>query len=174
MDATDIAAAVPGFVKFDAELVPGVAIIAVWPSTTVLPLDSYLMEIASQFGDPFKLSYWGEQHVGITLTQAVVAYDIYKAFYDATKNAPIIIAMDSSWLTETAITAETKKVEFARAFSEGLKALENGSIAGVGFPALGASWTKYLLYGAAGIGILYVGYRVFDYMRTHKVSRRSR
>jgi hypothetical protein len=163
----------PNFITYDQQLSPGMAIVAVWPNYTLLPQPSKLDAVAAQFGDPFQLSYWDQQHEGIKLTKEVEAIDVYRAFAkSAAGNAPLIISMPSGF--ETVIDAESAKKEFHEAVAEGQAALQSGAIYGAKFPAMGASWLSYLPYVALGAGLLFVGYHAVKYLGNRKPSTSKR
>ena len=163
MALTDI----PGMITYDQQLAPGMAIVAVWPNYTLLPLQSKLDAVAAKYGDPFQLSYWGAQHVGIELTKEVVALEVYQAFAKvAAGNAPVLIAMPAD--SDTAVGAEVKKKQLEEAAAIGLEAMQDGTIAGAKLPATGASWLNYVPYILLGAGVLFVGYKAFGFFSARK------
>lgn len=162
---------IKGVVTYDQQLVPGMAIVAVWPDYTLLPLQSKLDSVASRFGNPFQLSYWGAQHEGIDLTKDVVALEIYQAFAKAAAgNAPLLISLPAD--SDTAVGAEVKKKALEDAVQLGLRALEDGTIAGAKLPATGASWLNYVPYILVGAGVLFVGYKAYGFFSKRKRGKR--
>lgn len=158
---------IPRYIPLDQQLAPGMAILVVWPGYTLVPLQSKLDATAAKFGNPFQLSYWDAQHVGIELTKDVLAYDIYQAFAKiAAGNSPVLMSMPPE--SDTVVGVEVKKKELEEAVAIGLKALEEGTIAGAKLPATGASWLNYVPYILLGAGVLFVGYKAFGYFSKRK------
>jgi hypothetical protein len=133
----------------------------------MLPLHSKLDSVALRFGNPFQLSYWDVQHEGIELTKDVVALEIYQAFAKAAAgNSPVLISMPAG--SDTAVSTEVKKKELEDAVQLGLKAIENGTIAGAQLPATGTTWLNYVPYILLGAGVLFVGYKAFGFFSARK------
>lgn len=157
----------PRLVTHDQLLSPGMAIIVAWPNYTLVPLQSKLDATAQKFGNPFQLTYWDAQHVGIELTKEVLARDVYLAFAKiASGNSPVITSVPPD--SDTIVNAEVNKKRLEDAVALGLKALEEGTIAGAKLPATGASWMNYIPYVLVGAGVLFVGYKAYRYFSKRK------
>lgn len=161
----------PRLITHDQQLSPGMAVLVAWPNYTLVPLQSKLDATAAKFGNPFQLSYWDAQHVGIELTKDVIAKDVYLAFAKvAAGNSPVITSMPPD--SDTVVNAEVNKKRLEDAMQIGLKALEEGTIAGAKLPATGATWMTYVPYILLGAGVLFVGYKAYGYFSKRKRGKR--
>lgn len=166
--ATDITV-----VTYDAPLTAGMNIVVVWPNYTMLPGQDTLNGVASRYGDPFQLSYWEAQHVGIAMKKDVAAMDVYADFRKAAAgNAPLLLSLPPDF--DSVVSAEVKKSQFQAALSEGVAAIQSGAIYGARFPATGTSWTERLLYVGLGVGALYLLYKGYQWFSGRRPARGRR
>lgn len=149
----------PGVIAYGTIVPQGTGVLAVWPTGTTLPGDDVLQGAVAQFGDPFKLTYWSQEHVGVRLSADTAATAIGVALAEKTAgNAPLLLSMppDTEAAVEIEIGGEIVKENIETALRD-FRTLTTGPLSPGGGSAI-----PWLIGGAIlGLGLVAVGAVVY-------------